>query len=53
MGVNPLIKDMKIVAILFILNCAQVKSEDFIDTPDGKIPIDEVSTYPGNPSYFS
>lgn len=41
-------KDMKIVAIFFILSITRVKSEDYIETPDGEIPIDEVSTYPGN-----
>ena len=40
-------KEMKIITILVLISLTLVKTEDFIETPDGEIPIDEVSTNPG------
>jgi len=49
--IKPL-KEMKILVLLLIFSLKTVKTEDYIETPDGEIPIDEVSSYPGTYRIF-
>jgi hypothetical protein len=46
------LQEMKIIALLFLITLQTVKTEDYIETPDGEIPIDEVSAYPGKFTLF-